>query len=173
MNIESDRPLQLLREVARQHLPAVWVPGEDLAWVGNAKEKVRPARCFRDKGLSVPFDLSQPKARILFTAPVAPISVIAALAMDVTSTATILLRHDLVPLLAFETTTSEREGVVRLYDRPGLMILTPDDLINSSGSSLIRGAQGRSFRVEVRDDEVGWRPASVTIPVELLAPARP
>lgn len=172
MRIMTDSPLAILVHAVRQHLPTVWVPGEDMPWLGNPRASVQPVRCFVDREMSVPIDLTRPKARLLFTSPVAPVTIIAGFAMEMPAGGALFLRHDLVPLVAQQTDTSEEDGVVRLFGgEKGVVLFTPEHLMQVAidRKKLIRGGiNGSAYRLEVKNDSGDWNSVNVSIPFELI-----
>ena len=160
MCIHAGVPIDSLRAALTEHLPAVFIAGEQLAQLREPGTAAEPlAFCFKEKECvsQMPTaDLGSNK-RVKLQGKTRSFYAVAIVAPLVTTgELLLLLLDDYRLLLAIQTDISRRDGIVQLYGDKGVMLMTAEEHAAQKGQTLLNGETLHSFTLQERNDSDEW-----------------
>lgn len=162
MRVIPEKPIEILRTLARDHAVPFYMPLDQLAWVQGQMPAPAEVPAFADPSCTAELDVGALSTRIVLHCDAGlRFDIVAAFGPpDMPGQIMILLTHDRRVVMAIQTEASispDKNLIQVAGAEPGIMLMSPEAMSAQRGKRLYKGDSVRGFDVEERIADGVWR----------------
>jgi hypothetical protein len=172
MRIISEKPIEIVRALVRDHLVRLWIEPEELLGIVDPNAVAAPiTACFAEHTCATKVNPATLGTRTVLSSERAgerTFAIIGALGPDSAADIVLVLTDKMEPIFAVQTHAAiHSDGVIQIAGaESGITLLTAEQAKAQRNRVMVRGLSLRAFSLEERDATGSWRTKPITMALD-------